>query len=270
MLETYLREDLRGVLDEHSMLETAAGLEGEVFRQVAGRCTKRVQLDGRWFFIKFHEGVGVAEILKSWLSLKRPVIGARNEFEACRHLQRVGIAAPRVAAFAETGGGASRRRSFVLCDELAGYEDLESVTNHWLVMAPDGLEVRALVTQVAEFARRFHASGCVHRDFYLCHLQRRVDAPGAPLAVLDLHRALRFTHLPWRWRKRDLAALLYSALDLPLKRRAWLRFVRIYSGRRLAEEFAENGRRWEQVYRRAIALYRKGERKGLTRGNFRP
>lgn len=270
MAECFLRADLRGVLEEDSMLEVAAGLEGEVFRQVAGRCTKRVLLDSRWFFIKYHEGVGLAEIFKSWLSFKRPVIGARNEFEACRYLQQIGIDAPRVAAYAESGESAARRRSFVMCDELAGYEDLECVTNRWLDVAPDGREMRALVMQVAEFSRRFHAAGCVHRDFYLCHLQRRCDDPLAALAVLDLHRALRFDTLPWRWRKRDLAALLYSALDLPLERRAWLRFVRVYSGRRLSEEFAENGRRWEQVYRRARALYRKGDRKGLTRGNFQP
>ncbi|MCB1684526.1 MAG: lipopolysaccharide core heptose(I) kinase RfaP [Pseudomonadales bacterium] len=268
--DCFLREDLRGLLPEEDLLDAAAALEGTVYREVAGRSTRRVELGGRWFFLKFHEGVGVAEMLKSWLSLKQPIVGARNEYEACRYLERVGIVAPRVAAFAESTGPAHRRRSFVLCDELEGYDDLETLTLPWLQVTPGGLERRALVLQVARFARRFHDAGLVHRDFYLCHLLRNRHQPDGPLGVLDLHRALRFEQLPWRWRKRDLAALLYSALDLPLGKCAWLRFVRVYSGRPLAEEFRENGRRWAAVYRRALALYRKGERKGLTAGKFQP
>lgn len=273
--EYYLRDDLKGILGKDArnpedLLDAASALPGVVYRQVAGRSTRRVELGGRGYFLKFHEGVGIGEILKSWLSLKQPILGARNEYEACRHLERAGIVAPRVAAFAESTGPAHRRRSFVLCDELEGHEDLETLTLPWLQVAPTGLARRALVIQVAHFARRFHDAGLVHRDFYLCHLLRNRQQPDAPLGVLDLHRALRFEHLPWRWRKRDLAALLYSALDLPVGKRAWLRFVRIYSGRPLAEEFQENGRRWAAVYRRALALYRKGERKGLTAGKFQP
>lgn len=266
----FLREDLRSIWREDELLESAARLDGAVYREVAGRSTRRVELGGRWYFLKFHEGVGIGEILKNWLSLKRPVIGARNEYEACRYLEQVGIVAPRVAAFAESTALLHRRRSFVLCDELEGYEDLEAFTLPWLQTRPSGLEQRALVMEVARFARRFHETGLVHRDFYLCHLLRKKAQPEAPLGVLDLHRALRFERLPWRWRKRDLAALLYSALDLPAGKRAWLRFVRIYSGRPLVEEFQENGRHWEAVYRRAVVLYRKGQRKGLTAGKFEP
>ena len=123
--------------------------------------------------------------------------------------------------------------------------------------------------RVAGFARRFHDAGVVHRDFYLCHLLEHPD-PDRDLGVLDLHRALIFAELPPHWRRKDLAALLYSSLDLPLSRLAWLRFVRVYSGRPLREAFAEEGDLWRDVYRRALKLYRKGERKSLTRGNFEP
>jgi len=86
--------------------------------------------------------------------------------------------------------------------------------------------------------------------------------------VLDLHRALIFDNVPEKWRLRDLAALLYSSLDLGINRRAWLRFVRVYTDKPLREVFAEDGDFWLAVYRRACDLYAKGRRKNLVRGNF--
>jgi heptose I phosphotransferase len=242
-------------------------LEGQVARAVAGRETLRIAAGGKTYYLKRHRGVGWGEVFKNWLVLKRPVIGARNEYEACLRLASAAVAAPTVAAFAESGGSIASRSSFVMCDALMEYEDLEALTERWFLEEPAPLEKRRLVTAVARFARRFHDAGVVHRDFYICHLL--INAAGE-LAVLDLHRALIFEHLPVRWRERDLAALLYSTLDLPLSRRSWLRFVREYSGRPLREVFDEDGAFWFRVYRRALALYRKGARKGLTRGRFVP
>ena len=204
---------------------------------------------------------------------RAPILGARNEFLACRYLEERGVIAPRVAAFAERGWNPARRRSFVLCDELAGYTSLEDLTAAWPSSPPDPLHVRRLVEAVAAFSRELHAAGIVHRDYYICHLWLRDDAwqqGRAELAVIDLHRALRFSQLPDRWRKRDLAALLFSVLDLPVHQRTWLRFVRHYRGKPLKEIFAQEGDFWRAVYARASALYRKGEKKGLTQGRFQP
>lgn len=250
-------------------IERAWAMTGDIVRDVAGRQTLRVELGGAVYYLKRHDGVGLAEILKNWLVGKRPIIGARNEFEACRHLEAKGLTAPRVAAFAENDAPAPARASFVLTDEMAGYEDLKVKTLRWLEAAPTPLEKRRLLMRVADFARRFHEAGLVHRDFYLCHLLEHPD-PGRELGVLDLHRALIFDEIPRHWRRKDLAALLYSSLDLPISRLSWLRFVRVYTGRPLRETFAEDGAFWRDVYNRALKLYRKGERKSLTRGNFQP
>lgn len=276
-VEVFLRDDVKDAF-AGDPLGRAFAMQGEQVRAVANRETLRVEIDGRTFYLKRHRGVGWAEVLKNWLVLKRPVIGARNEFEACRHLERRGLVAPTVAGFAESRSSPARQSSFVLCDALLDREDLETVTERWTQCPPPPREVRRLVEQVARFAARLHAAGVVHRDFYLCHLlrERRVGAlegggrPQEELGVLDLHRALIFDSLPDRWRERDLAALLYSCLDLRLSRRSWLRFVRVYGGKPLKRAFAEDGRFWARVYRRALALYAKGSRKGLTRGSFQP
>jgi heptose I phosphotransferase len=264
---SWIREDVAQFFHPDP-LDRAWALQGERVRAVARRETLRVVLDGRIFYLKRHRGVGWAEVLKNWLVLKRPVVGARNEFEACRHLARAGVTAPRVAAFADSGGPPASRTSFVLCDALVGYEDLEEITDRWHEQRPEPREIRRLLLRVAAFARRFHGAGVVHRDFYLCHLLKNPEEE--TLGVLDLHRALIFDEAPRRWRERDLAALLYSSLDLGLSPLSWLRFVRIYGGRPLVEEFRDNGAFWRRVHRRALALYRKGTRKGLTRGLFTP
>ena len=268
MAEQFIRDDVAPFFTDDPVRQ-AWIMEGDVVRDVAGRQTLRVEIDHRVFYLKRHQGVGVAEILKNWLVGKRPILGAKNEFEACRHLEKRGLIAPRVAAFAEDDAAAHARSSFVLTDELAGFEDLKVKTLRWLEEAPSPQEKRRLLMRVAAFARQFHDAGLVHRDFYLCHLLEHPD-PRQALGVLDLHRALIFAEIPSRWRMKDLAALLYSSLDLPVSRLSWLRFVRVYTGRPLKEVFAEEGDFWRAVYARALKLYRKGERKSMTRGNFQP
>ena len=269
--EPYRRPGPAGIPAADRLLQWGESVEGDVYRQGRGRRTVRVVLDDKAYFLKFHSGVGWLEILKNWLVGKRPVLGAENEYRACRHLEDCGLNAPRVAAFAASAGNPAARRSLVLCDELTGFTSLEDVVDGWDESPPDPLARRRLVMGIAGFVRQLHEAGVVHRDLYLCHLLLRTDAWTAgevELGVLDLHRARVLAPVPDYWRRRDLAALLFSALDAPVQRRAWLRFVRVYTGRPLREAFAGDGAFWRSVYRRAVRLYGKGLRKGLVKGRF--
>ncbi|MDE0062542.1 MAG: lipopolysaccharide core heptose(I) kinase RfaP [Gammaproteobacteria bacterium] len=271
--EPYRRPGLAGVPTADGLLQWGESVEGDVYRQGRGRRTVRVVVNGKAYFLKFHSGVGWLEILKNWLVGKRPVLGAENEYRACRLLEDCGLNAPRVAAFAAGSGNPAARRSLVLCDELTGFTSLEDVVDGWDESPPDPVACRRLAMGVAGFVRQLHEAGVVHRDLYLCHLLLRTDAWAAgevELGVLDLHRARVVSPVPDYWRRRDLAALLFSALDAPVHRNAWLRFVRVYSGRPLREAFAGDGAFWRSVYRRALRLYGKGLRKGLVKGRFQP
>lgn len=273
MSRLYLREDIARAWAGRDPFETAAGLEGQVYRAVANRRTLRFEAGGRAYFAKVHRGVGWGEILKNLLTLRLPVLGAGNEFVACRHLAAEGVAAPTVAAFGARGWNPARRFSFVICDALEGRESLEDLTARWQQTPPSGRERRRLVMAVAAFARALHDAGVVHRDFYICHLlaDRAAYARGeVDLAVIDLHRAQVRRRVPRRWLRRDLAALLFSVLDLPLSERDRLRFVRAYRNRPLPEVLREEGGLWRSVRQRADALYRKGARKGLVLGLHRP
>jgi heptose I phosphotransferase len=271
--EIFLREDLARAWGREHLFERVRNLDGEVFRAVADRRTLRFTTGGRAYFAKIHQGAGWGEIFKNLITGRLPVVGARNEYEACRHLERAGIKAPTVAAFGERGWSPAARFSFVVCDALEGRESLEELANRWDAAPPTPLEQRRLVMAVAAFARAMHAAGVVHRDFYICHLLLDRDAYRSgrvDLAVIDLHRAQIHQRPPARWLRRDLAALLFSTLDLPLSRRSWLRFVRAYRGRPLREVLREEGPFWAAVYERAVALYGKGRRKGLVKGHFPP
>jgi heptose I phosphotransferase len=273
MGQLYLREDLRQLWDEAGLFERVFALEGKVYRAIANRRTLRFEAGGRAYFAKLHGPPGWGEVVKNLLTLRLPVVSARNEIETCRYLEARGIRAPTVAAFGVRGWNPARRESFVVCDALTGYESLEDLTASWHSTPPAALQKRRLVMAVAHFARRFHDAGVVHRDFYIGHLfaNQSAWAEGrVELAVLDLHRARIYRRIPRRWLKRDLAALLFSVLELPLGRRAWYRFLRVYRARPLREVVDTEGRFWAAVERRAQALYRKGVRKGYVSGRYAP
>ena len=264
LAEFHLSPALAQQFAAQELFAWAQAADGEIHRQVKGRSTLRVLLNDRAYFLKRHQGVGWGEMFKNWMVGKRPVLGAENECRACLHLAEQGVKAPKVAAFAMQRGSPAKRASFVLCEELAGFDSLETITNGWAKEPPSCKAKRRLAQAVAHFVRRLHQAGVAHRDLYICHLllHRQQWAQGiAELAVLDLHRARLEAPVPACWRKRDLAALLFSTLELDLPRSCRLRFLRTYTGRGLREEWQAHGRFWRSVERRAQALQRKARRK---------
>lgn len=207
-------------------------LPGEVFRALEGRRTLRTEIDGRGYFVKIHRGVGWGEIFKNLLSLRLPVLGARNEWLAIDRLQRAGVATMHACAFGERGWNPARRHSFLITAELAPTISLEDFCRPWPQQPPPPALKHALISRVAEMARRMHASGMNHRDFYLCHFLLHTVPPPQPqtlrLSLIDLHRSQLRARVPRRWRDKDLAALYFSALDIGLRQRDLLRFLRVY------------------------------------------
>ena len=274
----HLRDDFRAALESGALRDALApapttfealfGLRGEVHRQAANRRTLRIDADGaKSYFAKLHDGVGWGEIAKSLLSAKAPVLGARNEYEACQALAGAGVAAPTAAAFGERGRNPARRKSFVVCDALVGYASLEDVVRCWTARPPPVELKRRLVVAVAGLARAMHEAGVQHRDFYLAHLHAeagKLAAGEVDLAVIDLHRARRRQPLPERWRRRDLAALLYSAVQLPLTRMDRRRFVAAYCRGLSQSAAARTAGFWRRVERRAQRLQQRALASGVA------
>lgn len=243
-----------------ALYDALAQANGVVYRQAAGRRTVRLDATRGCYFAKLHYGVGWREIAKNLLVGKRPVLGAGNEFAACRKLAAHGVHAPRVAAFGVCGRNPARRRSFLVCDALTGVASLEDLTASGDL--PPLLR-RRLIVAAGDLLRAMHDAGVHHRDCYVAHIFADIaqwEEGGPALAIIDLHRAWVRGRLPSRWRRRDLAALLVSATPLRLTGRELLRFAAAYAGD--VATWRRDRRFWRGVLRRVERLRRRGARRG--------
>ena len=115
--------------------------------------------------------------------------------------------------------------------------------------------------------REMHKLGINHRDCYICHflLQLPFDnLTNFKLSVIDLHRAQIRDAVPLRWRNKDLVALYYSCLNIGLKDRDYLRFLKIYfQGKKLKQIFADEKELLGSIQEKAQKIKERTIRKGL-------
>jgi lipopolysaccharide core heptose(I) kinase len=236
----------------------------DVYRHKEGRKTLRFQRAGRSYFLKLHRGVGWAEILKNLLQARLPVLAATNEYRAISILQGIGVDTLSVAAYARRGHNPAAIESMIVTDDLVGTVSLEDYCANWASEAPPPSVRMRLLRKLADSARRMHAAGINHRDFYICHFHLDPDSVSQPSPrcyLIDLHRAQLRRQTPRRWLVKDLAGLYFSAMDCGLTRRDLLRFMRHYSATGLAGALGEDAGLWAQVEAGALRLYRKAHKR---------
>jgi heptose I phosphotransferase len=246
--------------DAHNdLFEHVMALRGQEFRNVPGRRTLRFELLGRSYFAKLHSGVGWGEIFKSLMTLKLPIIGARTEWLAIRRLDQIGIATTPAVAYGRKGWSPAALRSFVITKDLGDIVSLETYCQDWRTQPPAPRLKLRILQAVAELARKLHDNGMNHRDFYTCHLcldNARLASDEIYLYLVDLHRVGIRQKIRPAARMKDVAALYFSAMDLGLSRRDYLRFMRDYSGD-LRKALTQDKRFWLRVEARARRLYHK-------------
>lgn len=262
----------------------ASQLEGNIYREVYGRRTLQFTESDQSFFIKVHEGVGWKEIAKNLLTLRKPVIGARQEYLAIKAMQGLGLDTMQPAAYAEVGTNPATRKSFLITKDLSPADSLETLCQRWPASPPPFPFKRKIIAELARIAKTMHDNGIFHRDFYLCHfLMPQACQPFASgfrgeklrLHVIDLHRALinPFSFRWSRWQVKDLAALYFSTLECGFTQQDYFRFIRFYTGKPLREVFEKQRHFWQKVQRRAMAFQQRESRKrlrALTRKLYHP
>lgn len=270
---TYLRDDLKNLFSERSVTEFLA-IDGETIKQeVASRRTYRFERDGRAFFIKAHFGVGWREIFKNLLLLKRPVLGAENEWRAIKRFAQpeVGIETMSLAAYGKQGCNPAGQKSFIMTDALDEAIDLESwlpKLDQWSNQSERLILKRAIIRRLGDIGRRLHENGMNHRDFYLCHFRLEMsqatplpDPNNLHIYLMDLHRVEQYEKLPERWAVKDIAGLLFSALfdtkGIILNRSDIIRFVEAYTGQRWRDVIASRRDFWLKVLQRIMRTYKK-------------
>ena len=261
IVTVYINETFRNSWKDANVFEQVRQIEGEVYRQVASRRTLKFSHLGANYFLKAHYGVGWAEVLKNFLFLRMPILGARNEWFAIKHLQALDIDTMTVAVFGEQGFNPARRESFIVTEALEDTLSLEDYCAEWPIDKPDYALKKALIEKVASISRRLHHGGVTHRDYYICHFHLdlasiKIDPRCPKLHVIDLHRAQIRDQVPRRWILKDIAGLLYSALGIGLTKRDLAMFIQGYSGISPRQALESDRHFWDQVIKKAVKMYR--------------
>lgn len=132
----YLNEELQRAWQQQDPFDLLPKLDGKVYRQVAQRKTFQFDLQGKSYFAKFHYGVGWREILKNLVQLRSPILSARNEWEAIRHLERVGVDTMTIAGYGKRGLNPAAIRSFIITEALQPTISLEDFCRPWREQPP--------------------------------------------------------------------------------------------------------------------------------------
>ncbi|MBI5448684.1 MAG: lipopolysaccharide core heptose(I) kinase RfaP [Gammaproteobacteria bacterium] len=230
---------------------------GEVFRDHKNRKTLRFFYRDHFYFIKIHRGVGWLEIIKNSVVLKKPIVSAKNEWDALNKLKEVGVCAVEAVAFAERGLNPATKCSFIITKEKAPHIECDALFKKWGEDKTTLKLKRELIKKIAVQVSKMHAAGINHRDLYLCHFIVKTEMDVEP-CLIDLHRAQVRKTVPERWIIKDLSSLYFSAQEASLSLRDCLRFLKIYSGNvPLKTLFSKEKKRLKKVVKKSQALYQK-------------
>ncbi len=196
---------------------------GKMLRALPDRENWRLELHGphkepRGAYLKKHH----IKTMRTWLRAK---VGAgpgdtagRVEAQNVARLLRSGIAAMQLIAYGERLHSDGRLESFVLTEELQGFQQLDPfLKDRFPPRDPAGdcprdEKLATLLREVADVAAKFHRLGYNHRDLYCCHFFIREKPDGKyKVNLIDLQRVEHRRHFRLRWLVKDLAQLAYSA-----------------------------------------------------------
>ncbi len=236
-------------------------LKGEVFREPEGvnRRTFRFIHQNKAYFIKLHWGVGWAEIFKNLVTLRLPILGAKNEWCAIQRFEQIGIETMTLCGYGQRGINPATQQSFVITESLEKSISLEDYCMDWQKNPPPPKIKYQLIKQVAKMTRLMHENGMNHRDLYICHFLLMPFKEECPdnlhLHLIDLHRVQQRKKIPVRWQIKDLGALWYSTMAIGLTSRDYLRFICEYHQQPLSDALKKTD--WLKVKKRANALWKK-------------
>ena len=204
-------------------------LEGMVVKSaVRERSTQRLNVAGATVYVKKHFFPGIREILKNLLRLQLPV-GALHEWRALLafHAHNIPTMIP-ICAGSKPLLWRIEKGSFLLTEDLGEANRLDDFlkVNGAIPSRGKMLETKKrILKNLADITRKMHSAGINHRDYYLCHI---LLDDREQLYVIDLHRVNVREKVGQRWMVKDLAALLFSSLEVPVTHGQRLAFYKRY------------------------------------------
>lgn len=202
-----------------------------------GRFRRRVQFEAVpadspeavKIFMKRYDRPPFLKQIRNWLCHGGRRSFAYAEREAIEDLAAAGIGVPHIAACGQQWGLLFERRSFLMTEEIPNSQSLERRLPACFADQATPMVLcarRDFIRRLAQFIRRFHATGRRHRDLYLSHI---FCSDSGELCLIDLARASR-PLLQRRFQVKDLAQLHYSSPAGRFSRADRMRFYRAYAG----------------------------------------
>lgn len=219
-------------------------------------------------YLKRHRASSLSGWLRRRFDAAAPISAGCQEAWNVMRLRRGGVASMDVIAFGEKAGRWGNVQSFLMTEAVPDAVPLDEFLRRRFGRShrPGGAcaaEVRAhlaaLVDATADVARRFHALGYNHRDFYCCHfLVKEPEAGRFQLHLIDLQRMQYRQRLRHRWIVKDLAQLSYSAPASVVSATQRLRFLKRYLG------VSRLGPREKRFVRQILAKHARIARRGIA------
>jgi len=171
-------------------------------------------------FLKRYQNIPKLTQLKNWLNQRKKVSTMACDLEPAKNLKKLGINTPRAIAFGQQYSGLFEKRSFIITEKIPDSASLEEKIPQSFYRGR-----KTFIENLAQFIRRFHDTGCRHRDLYLCHIF--CNSQGK-FTLIDLNRVFKPVVFSQRYRIKDLAQLYYSAPGRIFTKTDRLRFFLAY------------------------------------------
>ncbi|MHC4076692.1 MAG: lipopolysaccharide heptosyltransferase II, partial [Planctomycetota bacterium] len=180
-------------------------------------------------FLKRYDRPPVLAQLKNFLSAGKRCCMASTDYTPARQLAAQRINTPETIAYGCQWGKFFEKRSYIITKEIPNAQSLEKSLPEFCTSYCDtaGLcEKRQFLNQLAEFIKKFHATGYRHRDLYFSHIFYDRDGN---FHLIDLARAFKPRFRPSRFKLKDIAQLCYSAPEKYFSATDRLRFYLKYT-----------------------------------------
>ena len=208
----------------------AFSIGSELTKSTLGKHRTRIQFDlnDKTFFLKRYQNTPKLTQIKNWISHKQKTSTADFDRGPTETLKAANIDTPKTVAFGQTWAGGFETRSFVVTENLYDCTSLEKQLPSCFDGTTNKQKQRCdFIEQLADFVKRFHATGLRHRDLYLCHIFR---SNTGKLILIDLQRIFKPVLLSNKFKIKDLAQLHYSAPGNLISCADRIRFYKLYAG----------------------------------------
>jgi heptose I phosphotransferase len=182
-------------------------------------------------FLKRYDKAPVTTQLKNWLTARRRISCGFLDCEAARKLSGAGINTPKTIAYGQKCGMLFEKRSFYITEKIPAGESLERKLPACFEGPATSKTIklrRDFIARLAGFVKKFHETGCCHRDLYFSHI---FYSESGGFYLIDLSRVFKPAVFAERYRVKDIAQLYYSAPAKYFSKTDRLRFYLAYSGR---------------------------------------